>query len=271
MNENKENREIDAMQIVSMLLKSWWIIVIAVVLCVGLAIGYTEFFTVPKYSSSATLLLNGGGEGNTVSSIAQQILAGQYQSKDYPYILKANDTMVEVADKMNEYIEDNGIKPYRSGKYTARTVSAMISSESIEDSRIFRITVKGTNPEETRLIAEMTAKVFIERVQLLAKVNVGVVDNPVVPTTPISPGLSRNAIIGFAAGLVIGALIAILLGLSNDTIDSEDWLIDKYKDRIPLLSAVPDASAGMKSSYYRYKYKYSRSYGSRNNDQGSKK
>lgn len=271
MNENKENREIDAMQIVSMLLKSWWIIVIAVVLCVGLAIGYTEFLTVPKYRSSTTLLLNGGGEGTTVQHITQQILAGQYQSKDYPYILKANDTMVEIADKLNDYIEDSGIKPYRDGKYTARTISGMISSDSVDDSRIFRVVVTGTDPEEARLVAKIAAEVFIERVQLLAKVDVGVVDNPVASTTPISPGLSRNAIIGFVAGLVIGALIAILLGLSNDTIESEDWLINKYKDRIPLLSAVPDASAGMKSSYYRYKYKYSRSYGSRHNNQDSKK
>ena len=102
MNGNKENREIDAMQVIGMLLKSWWIIVIAVVLCAGLAVGYTQTFTVPKYNSSATLLLNGGGEGTTVSSMAQQILAGQYQSKDYPYVLKANDTMTEVADMLNE-------------------------------------------------------------------------------------------------------------------------------------------------------------------------
>lgn len=263
MNENKESREIDAMQIIGMLLKSWWIIVLAVVICVGLAIGYTEFFAVPTYNSSATLLLNGGGEGTSVSSVAQQILAGQYQSKDYPYILKANDTMSEIADDLNEYIQSSGIQPYRQGKYTAGAVSGMISSESVDDSRIFRITVTGTNPEETRLVAEMAAKVFIERVQLLAKVNVGVVDNPMTPANSSSPGLSRNAILGFALGLILGAAVAIAIGFANDTIESEEWLINKYKDRIPLLSAVPVANMGDKSAYYRYKYKYSRSYSSR--------
>ncbi len=270
MNENRESREIDVMQIIGMLLKCWWVIALSIVICIGLAIGYTEFLTVPEYNSSATLLLNGGGEGTTVSSMAQQILAGQYQSKDYPYILKANDTMVDVADKLNEYFENNDVKPYRNGKYTARAVSGMISSESVEDSRIFRIVVTGTNPEETRLVAEMAAKVFIERVQLLAKVNVGVVDNPITPTSPSSPGLSRNALLGFAIGLVIGAVIAIISGLSNDTIESEDWLIEKYKDRIPLLSAVPDANIGSKSAYYRYRYKYSRNYSSRPSSGGSK-
>ena len=270
MNGNKENREIDAMQVIGMLLKSWWIIVIAVVLCAGLAVGYTQTFTVPKYNSSATLLLNGGGEGTTVSSMAQQILAGQYQSKDYPYVLKANDTMTEVADMLNEHFEKSGATPYRNTAYTSAAVSAMVSSESVEDSRIFRIIVTGTNPEETRLVAEMTAKVFIERVQLLTKVNVGVVDNPVTPSAPVSPGLSRNAILGFAVGLILGIAIAIFIGMLNDTIESEEWLIEKYKDRIPLLSSVPDANAGAKGSYYRYRYKYGRSYAS-NTKSGSRK
>ena len=263
MNENREKREIDAMQVIGMLLKSWWVIAIAVVLCVGIAVGYTQMFTVPKYNSSATLLLNGGGEGTTVSSMAQQILAGQYQSKDYPYVLKANDTLTEVADKLNEYVEKSGAAPYRDNAYTAAAISSMVSYESVEDSRIFRIIVTGTNPEEARLVAEMTAKVFIERVQLLTKVNVGVVDNPITPSSPVSSGLSKNAILGFAIGLIIGVVIAITVGLLNDSIESEEWLIEKYKDRIPLLSSVPDANAGTKGHYYRYKYKYGRSYASR--------
>ncbi len=252
MNESRENRELDAMQIIGMILKSWWIIVLAIVLCVGVAIGYTELCTTQTYQSTSTLLLNGGGEANSVSSMAQQILAGQYQSKDYPYILNARDTMNEVAERLNEI---KGEKIYSAG-----SVSAMVKSESVTDSRIFRIAVTTTDPEEARLVAEQVTIVFMERVESLTKVEVSVVDNPAKGSAG-SNGWTRNTLLGLAIGLVLGVVAAIIIGLANDTLENESWLIEKYQDKIPLLSSIPDANSGKHGAYYKSKYKYRRGYG----------
>lgn len=253
MNENKNYHEIDAMQIIGMLLKKWWVIVAMAVLGAWLAFGYTEFFVTPTYKSSSTLLINGG---SSISSAYQQILAGQYQSKDYPYILNANDTLNEVAMELNQYSfpENNGV-PYRA--YTAGTLSGMISTEAVEESRIFRIIVTSTNPEEARLIAAAATKVFVSRAEDITDAEVEVVDNPILPRSASSAGVGKNTLLGFAIGVVLGAIYAIVVGLANDTIDSEDWLLQRYKDKIPLLSIVPDANADYKGKYYKKQYGYS--------------
>ena len=251
MNENKGNYEIDALQIVSMLLKKWWVIALAAILGAWLAFGYTEFFVTPTYKSTATLLINGE---SSISSAYQQILAGQYQSKDYPYILKANDTLSEVAEELNsQYSGTDAAAP----QYTAGKIAGMISSEAVEESRIFRITVTGTNPEEAKNIAAAVTKVFISRAEDITNAEVEVVDNPVIPRSPSSSGLSRNLLLGFAIGLIIGVAYAIIAGMINDTLDSEEWLLQKYKDKIPLIAVVPDSNYDHKSSYYKYGYGYS--------------
>lgn len=258
MNENKGTYEIDAMQIIGMLLKRWWVIVLAAVLCAGLAFGYTEFFVTPTYQADATLIINGG---SSLTTTYQEILAGQYQSKDYPYILNANLTLEEIASRLNEYdFAENGGEPYRH--YTASVLSGMISTEAIEDSRIFRVIVTSQYPEETRIIANTVVEVFPARVESLIRGgSVGIVDLAITPTSPSSPSYSRNLVLGFAIGFVFGVIGAIVVGFANDTLDSDNWLLQRYRDEIPLLATIPDANSKNDGMYYRYKYKYSRSYG----------
>ncbi|MBE6684214.1 MAG: hypothetical protein E7592_01010 [Ruminococcaceae bacterium] len=252
MNENKSERkesyEIDALQIVKMLLKRWWVLAISALLCAVALFAYTRYTTVATYRSTSTLLINGD---SSISSAYQQILAGQYQSNDYPYILKANDTLNEVADRLADYdFEENGGVPYRI--YSSGVLSGMISFEVVEESRIFRITVTSYYPEEARIIADAVSRVFIERAEYITSADVAVVDSPTVPQAAVSAGYGRKAVFGFLIGLILGAAAVIVAGLSNDTFDSDDWLLTQFKDDIPVLATVPDAYSEHKSyGYYR--------------------
>lgn len=253
MNENKSKNEIDVKQIVDMLLKRWWIIVIAVILFVGLSVGYTKLTATPTYTSYATLLIN-GGSGMTSY---QQILAGQYQSKDYPYILKSHDTLGAVAERLNTNSEK---------KYSSSSLSGMVSYSAEEDSRIFRIAVTSTDPREARDVASTIAEVFSERTEKLTKAEVKSVESPRLPTTASSSGMKRNAVLGAAIGLVLGVSIAVFMGLGSDVLDSEEWLLKHFKDEAPLLATIPDASVSGGRTYYRYKYKRYYGYSSKKKD-----
>lgn len=261
MNENKNNYQIDAVQILSMLLKRWWLIVVAAVVCAAGAFGYTKLFVTPTYSANATLIIDGGAAFNYT-----QILAGQYQSADYPYILSANVTLERVADKLNDSsFEENGGKPYRT--YTAANLSSMISGEAVEGSRIFVIKVKSENPDEAALIANTVVDVFPERVEEIIKGEdlVNVVDYATTPSRPSSPNLGVNLVVGFALGAIAGIIAAVVIGYSSDTLDGESWLIQTFKDDIPLLTVVPDSSSKSANrrdryKYGRYRYKYSQGY-----------
>jgi len=252
MNENKTNYEIDALQIISMLLKRWWAVVLAALLCAGIAFGYTKLYTTPTYEASAVLLINGG---NSITTTYQEIMAGKQQSKDYPYILEAALTLDEAAEKLNSYdfSENNGV-PYRT--YDANVLNSMISSEAVEDSRIFIVKVTSTDPNEARIVANTIVEVFPEKVESLIRGgSVGVVDLARTPTAATSAGYSRNVVLGFCVGLILGVAYAIIMGLTSDVIESEDWLISRFKDDIPLLATIPDSNSKSGKAYYKNDYR----------------
>lgn len=252
MNENKNERkelyEIDALQIVKILLKRWWVVAISAVLFAIALFGYTQQTTVATYRSTSTLLINGD---SSISSAYQQILAGQYQSNDYPYILNANDTLNEAVDYLKDYdFAENGGEPYRT--YSAGVLSGMISFEVVEDSRIFRIIVTSVDPQEARIVAEAVSKAFIERAEYITSADVQVVDSPIVPQNATSAGYGKKTTLGFLVGLIVGAVLVVVSGLANDTFDSDEWLLTQFKDDIPVLATVPDAYSENKSyGYYR--------------------
>jgi len=256
MSDSKKSYDINAMQIIGMLLKRWWMISIAAVLCAVFAFGYTHFFVTPMYRAEATLIINGG---SSLSTTYQEILAGQYQSKDYPYILNANLTLDMVAQKLNEYdFDENGGKPYRY--YTADVLAKMISNEAVDESRIFKISVRSPYAEESRIIANTVVEVFPKRVESLIRGgSVGVVDLAITPARPASSSYSRNMLIGFAVGLVAGVAAAIALGIFSDTLEDEKWLMQAYGEEIPLLAVIPNSGCKRKKSY-RYGYGSRRNY-----------
>lgn len=256
MNENKSKYEVDARQILDMLIKRWWIILIAVVVLVGGSFGYTKLTATSTYTSGATLLIN----GDSSLSSYQQILMGQYQSKDYPYILKSLDTLDAAAQLLNE---TNAVP---GKKYSGQSLSGMVSYKSEEDSRIFRISVVSTDPEEARIVSEKIIEAFTVKVNQHTdnKVTVKVVESPRTPTVASTTNIKRNVLIGAMGGAVVGCAIAVLLGLSADTLDSSSWLHSEFKDVAPLLASIPNSESSSGRNYYRYKYKRYYQYSSEN-------
>ncbi len=262
MNENNNNYEIDVLQIIGMVLKRWWIVAIAAVLCALTAFGYSKLMVTPIYEANATLLIN---SGTSVSTTYQEILSGQYQSRDYPYILKAGLTLEGIAEKLNSYdfSENDGV-PYRT--YTAGVLSSMISSVSVDDSRIFIINVNSPNPDEARIVANAVVEVFPQKIEeLIRGGSVGIVDLAQTPTSPVSPNYSSSTFLGLMVGFIIGVVITLAIGFINDTIESENWIMTTFKDDIPLLTVIPDTSSSSYryDKYSRYRYKYGQTYGSR--------
>ncbi len=246
---NKNSYEISISDLMDIILKRWWIIAIITLVCLVLTFGYTYFLVDPTYEASVTLLIDGG---TSITTTYQDILAGQYQSKDYPYILNANLTLEEMAEKLNAYdFSENGGVPYR--KYTAGTLAGMITNESISESRIFIVKVKSTDPNEARIIANMVVEVLPERIETLIRGgSVSIVDLARTPSSPASPNYVVNLAVGVIVGLVLGMAVAIILGFTNDVIESEEWIIQTFGEDIPLLSVIPDSN--MRSEKYKYRY-----------------
>lgn len=249
MNENTESREIDLLQMASALLKRWWIIAIATILGGVLAFGYSRFFITPKYQAKALFYVN----NSSISAVTGKFVFNNADST----LVETYCTILTSRLCLEDVIKTAGLS------YSYEQILGMISSQAVNDTEIFSVTVTSTSPQEACDIANTVASVLPQKVtDVMEGAKVKVVDYAVVPLSKSSPSNSKNTVIGMFVGFVIAAALIVFFEMTNDTIGNEEWLVTTYGDEIPLLAVVPDVNAKNDRHYYRYgKYGGYGSYG----------
>lgn len=241
MESKEETIEIDLLALARAIWKQIWLVIAAVVIGTGTAFGYAKLLITPLYEAKAMLYVNNSSisVGNTSFSISSgELSAVQSLVQTYIVILKSRQAL-------NTVIEEANLP------YTYEQLSAMINAAAVNDTEIFEITVTDADPEEAELIANTIAEVLPDKIaDIVEGSSVRIVDYAVVPAYPVSPSVVRYAMIGFLLGGVISVGIIVLMELLNDSIRSEDYLIQTYN--LPVLAAVPSmVSRSSRSPYWR--------------------
>ena len=245
-------------QLVRPIIKNWWIVLIATVVGAAAMLAYTHYLVTPKYTTTAKL-----GVNYVEMSEYQNAVMGKSIAKECAEILVSNVTLSQAAEELNKYsFPENGGKPYRT--YTFEKLYSMIRTSTSTESRYFTVEVTATNPKEAKVVCDFVTEAFckvIDERDFIKGAEGRIIHEPMEPTKPSSPNVRTNVVIGAILGLVISAAVLILVNLFKDLIEGEDWLIEKYKDKIPLLAVIPDAnspSTGYKKYAKRYGYGYAR-------------
>ncbi len=244
--EKERELEISMKELLSMLLRRWWIILLtAAVFTVGM-FGYSYLNTKQTYRATTLMYVNnadisiGAGKLNITAS---DITAAQSLVDTYCVILNTRGTLERVIEKSEV-------------EYTYEQLRSMISATSVNGTEIFSISVTSTNAEEAKAIANTIAIVLPERIaEIVEGSTVEVVDYAVVGA-PVSRGLAKRALIGCLLGLALSCALCFVYDcLLNDVMKSEEYLESTYGDKIPVLSVVPDATRSS-TSYRSRKWKY---------------
>lgn len=75
--------------------------------------------------------------------------------------------------------------------------------------------------------------------------SVRIVDYAVVPAYPVSPSITKITMIGFLLGGFVSVGIIVLMELLNESIRSEDYLLQTYD--LPILAVIPVIGSSNKS------------------------
>ena len=247
MTEERDETEIDLLQLAKALIKKWWIIAIASIVAAALALGYTYIFVTPKYQSSASFYVNSKNldiGGVTASISSGEINAARSLVSVYIEILKSRTAL-------NEVIRDTGVE------YKYSELLKMISAASVNNTEIFKVTVTSHDPKEAELIVNQIAQKMPQWISdIVDGTSVRVVDYGIVPERRSSPSYSKNTILGFLIGFIGSSAVIIIMDLFDDVVHSEEYLTQTYSD-IPLLAVIPDLDAHNGGGYgYGYGYGY---------------
>ena len=227
MNDEKDTIEIDLLALAQAVWKRIWLVLMSVVAGAVAAFLFATSIITPLYESKAMLYVNNSSisVGSTSFSISTgELSAAQSLVKTYIVIMQSRQTL-------NTVIEQADLV------YTYDELKDMISAASVNNTEIFEITVTSDDPEEAELIVNTISDILPDKIaDIVEGSSVRVVDYGVVPVYPVSPNVTKFALVGFLLGGVLSVGFIILLELLNNSIRSEEYLIQTYD--LPVLAVV---------------------------------
>lgn len=219
-NENAET--IDLVELMYRLLGSWKMLV-CLALVFGIAAGvYTSFFVTPMYQATSTIYVLSRRDSAINMSDLQ---IGTALTSDYIKVFKMWEVHEEVISNLHL-------------PYSYKQMQKMLSIVNDSGTRMLDISFTSASAEEAAAVANEYAKVASQYIaDTMSTDKPNIMSVALVPSNPVSPNKTKNIMLGFILGLMLGAGIVVLQMLTNDTYKTAED-IRKYTGLVTL-AVVP--------------------------------
>ena len=223
MGKMQEADEIDLLELFYALKKRILLIILIGLLFGCLSSVYTRLFVAPVYTSSATMLVL--TKETTLASVSD-LQIGTKITSDYSVLINSRPVLQAVVDNLGL---DMNYKTLRSS----------ITVTNPEDTRVLQLSVNNGDAELAKQIVDELAAVSSEYIgDQMDVVPPKIIEEGEIPTSRTSPSMSRAAMMGVLAGVMLTCGIICVMTIMDDTIKNEED-ITKYLG-ISTLSSVPD-------------------------------
>lgn len=226
----EENREIniDLRKIFSMLKKKAIFIVVIALIGAIIAGCITNFFIEPKYTANIKMHVYSNSDnllGVNGSISPSELEASQRLVNTYLVVVTSRTFTEKVADKLDNQV-------------SAAQIRSMMSTSPITDTLAFQVSVTSTDRYQAMDVANAIAETCPEEIVRILKVGgVEVIDYATLPTSPSSPNLQKNILIGLIAGFALSFAFFFIKELFDTSITDESDLEREFD--IPILGTIP--------------------------------
>ena len=219
------NEQLSIMNIVDMLLRKWYILFVAAIVGGIVAFLFTDLFIAPKYEAEITLYVNASNYQQKEEISNANITASQQLVNTYAEILKARNFLEKITSNLD-------------GKYTPNQIQSMLTMESVNETEVLSVSVKGTNADDVYKIALLLSEYSTDELKnVVGAGSVTILESPLKPENPVSPNVRANTLIGVLLGIIFAGLIIIVLDLLDTRIKSGEEFANNYEE--PLLGEIP--------------------------------
>ncbi|EMG32621.1 capsular polysaccharide biosynthesis protein [Streptococcus oralis] len=218
--------EIDVFHLLKILWKRKVLIALVAIVTGVVAFAYSSFIVKPEYTSTTRIYVVNRNQGDKSGPTNQDLQAGSYLVKDYREIILSQDVLEKVA---------TDLKLDLSPKDLTKKVKVTVPV----DTRIVSISVTDRAPEEASRIANSLREVAAQKIISVTRVSdVTTLEEARPATSPSSPNIRRNIMIGFLAGAVVMIATVILIELLDTRVKRPEDVEDVMQ--IALLGVVPN-------------------------------
>lgn len=201
-------------------------IIVGIIGCV-----YGLFIQVPKYSSSATILLI-SSSSNDSSLTYNDISLNKNLVGTYSEIIKSKRVL-------NQVIENLDLD------YSYSSLYSMISVSSVTNTELIKITVESTDKKISKEITDETASVFAKEIPELYNIsNVNILDYAEEATSASNVNVPKQALLFIIIGLVLGLGFVFILFYFDRSVKTIEQVESKLG--LPVLGTVQEFKSGGK-------------------------
>lgn len=224
--KEQEKFEIDVFQLVKVLWKRKFLIVLTAIIAGLAAFAYSTFVIKPQYTSTTRIYVVNRNQADKPGLTNQDLQAGAYLVKDYREIILSQDVLEKVVVDQSLTMDAKAL-----GKKVSVTVPA--------DTRIVSISVRDGKPEEASRIANALREVAAQKIISVTKVSdVTTLEEARPATSPSSPNIRRNTIIATIAGVGFVTVIVLLVELLDDRVKRPEDIEEVM--HLSLLGVIPN-------------------------------
>ncbi|MGO3582830.1 MAG: YveK family protein [Lacticaseibacillus paracasei] len=253
------NKQIDLSQLWNVFKRSFVAMIILGVLGMAAAYFGAKTLIAPKYESDTSLLVNRKQDNDPNMQLnAQQ--ADIQIINTYKDIITRPVVLQTVADDLTspqrvltkkakkavygsrynattgvreQYVAEEAkpaqytLKPAKYSNISSDDLAKMVSVSTQQNSQVFTVSVRDTDPTRARDVANEVAKVFENKIAKMMSIsNVSVVSKATANSTPVSPRLKSMALAGLALGILIAFFWGLIRELTDQTIKDIDFITD---------------------------------------------
>jgi capsular polysaccharide biosynthesis protein len=227
-----EDEEIDLLELFSIYLSKLPWIVAALIIGAVVAGVWTYYTFVPTYTASAKLYMVSASSGSAVDLTDLSI--GTSLSKDYVELMKIRPIYEDVVEELDL-------------PYTYVELQNMVTVSNVSDTRVVTVSAESEDPEEACDIANAVAQKAVDYLPELMEASApNIAETAIVPTSPTSPSLMKNTLLGALIGAVLVMAVLTVRYLLDDTLKTSDD-IEKEFGIIPL-TVIPESELAKENS-----------------------
>ena len=224
--KEQDKFEIDVFQLVKVLWKRKFLIVLAALVAGLAAFAYSSFVIKPQYTSTTRIYVVNRNQADKPGLTNQDLQAGAYLVKDYREIILSQDVLEKVVADQKLPMD-------------AKTLGRKVSVTVPADTRIVSISVRDGNPEEASRIANALREVAAQKIISVTRVSdVTTLEEARPATSPSSPNIRRNTMMATIAGVGFVTIIVLLVELLDDRVKRPEDIEEVM--HISLLGVIPN-------------------------------
>ena len=224
--KEQEKFEIDVFQLVKVLWKRKFLIVLAALVAGLAAFAYSSFVIKPQYTSTTRIYVVNRNQADKPGLTNQDLQAGAYLVKDYREIILSQDVLEKVVVDQSLAMD-------------AKTLGRKVSVTVPADTRIVSISVRDGKPEEASRIANALREVAAQKIISVTRVSdVTTLEEARPATSPSSPNIRRNTMMATLAGAGFVTVVVLLVELLDDRVKRPEDIEEVM--HISLLGVIPN-------------------------------